>query len=69
MCSFSGIPITPNPAMSPCEAEGIAAWVTISGSVSLPCRDFSEFLSSYLCALFAPKRLAVRKKEAAHVSS
>ncbi|VDL81232.1 unnamed protein product [Nippostrongylus brasiliensis] len=28
----SAIPITPNPAMSPCESDGIPAWVTVSGA-------------------------------------
>ncbi|CAJ0607062.1 unnamed protein product [Cylicocyclus nassatus] len=27
----SAIPIAPTPAMSPCDSEGIAAWITISG--------------------------------------
>ncbi|VDM80440.1 unnamed protein product [Strongylus vulgaris] len=32
---LSAIPIAPTPAMSPCDSEGIAAWITISGSVIL----------------------------------
>ncbi|KAK6009121.1 hypothetical protein OSTOST_25978, partial [Ostertagia ostertagi] len=28
----SVIPITPGPTMSPCESDGIAAWITISGA-------------------------------------